>query len=227
MRLAVFDIDGTVVRRSTERAFGRYLARHGLLGSRQVAAFVALGLKSLPTARAHTLKKNKGYLAGLRLDDIERLAQAFVATEIPPLLVPSVVARLERHVRQGDYVAVLSGTLDAIARALARRLGAHRGIGTLCVVENGVFRAATPLMHPFGAEKLAQAERLVAEFGLEPADVVAYADSVHDLELLRYAGTPVAVRPDRPLRRVAVDRGWEIIDDDPRATGRRQPDAAG
>jgi len=75
MRLAVFDIDGTLVRGSSERAFGRYLARRGLLGPRQIAAFLALGLRTLPSAGRHTLKKNKGYLAGPAIAEIDRLLQ--------------------------------------------------------------------------------------------------------------------------------------------------------
>ena len=211
MRLAVFDIDGTLLRGSSERAFGRYLARRGLLGPRQVAAFLALGLRTLPSAGRHTLKKNKGYLAGLQTAEVDRLAKEFVATELSGRLEPAVTARVQSHLEQGDYVAVLSGTLDSIACALAAELGAQRGIGTLCVTADGVFRPGVPTLHPFGAEKVTQVQKLAAEHGIDAADVVAYADSGHDLDLLRYAGTAVAVRPDAVLRKAALAAGWEIL----------------
>ncbi len=218
-KLAVFDIDGTLVRYSTERAFARYLLRRGKLGPRHLIAFLALGLRSLPAMRKHTLKKNKGYLAGLRIDEIERLAAAFVAGELPRGLVRPVLSRLEQHRGQGDFVVILSGTLDAIARAIAEQLGAQRAVGTLCATRDGFFRAELPLMHPFGPEKLEQTKNIANELGLGPADVVAYANSADDLDLLRYAGTPVAVLPDRTLRSVALQSGWEIIDDDVEAAG--------
>ena len=212
-KLAVFDIDGTLVRYSTERAFGRYLLRRGVIGPRQALSFLGLGLRSLPAMRKHTLKKNKGYLAGLRIDEIELLAAAFVSGELSRGLVRPVLSRLEQHLEQGDFVVILSGTLDAIARAIADQLGAQRAVGTMCASRDGVFLAALPLMHPFGPEKLEQTRRIAEELGLGPADVVAYANSADDLDLLRYAGTPVAVLPDRALRTVAKQKGWEIIDE--------------
>lgn len=214
MKLAVFDIDGTLVRYSTERAFGRYLVRRGKIGPRQALAFVGLGLRSLPATGAHTLKKNKGYLAGLAVDDVDRLAAAFVETMPAAQFVTPALARLESHLQAGDHVALLSGTLDAIACSLAGKLGAHRAVGTLCATRDGVFDAALPLMHPFGAEKREQTIRLARELGVTAADVVAYANSRDDLHLLRYAGTPVAVLPDKGLRAAALQSGWEIVEDD-------------
>lgn len=216
MKLAVFDIDGTLVRHSTERAFGRYLVRRGTIGPQQVLAFLTVGLRNLPTTRADTLKKNKGYLAGLAVDDVDRLAAAFVAAMPAGQFVAPALARLESHLQAGDRVALLSGTLDAIACALAGKLGAHCAVGTLCANRDGIFDAALPLMHPFGAEKREQTIRLARELGVPAADVVAYANSRDDLDLLRYAGTPVAVLPDRGLRAAAVKSGWEIVEDDRR-----------
>lgn len=214
MQLAIFDIDGTLVRYSTERAFGRYLLRRGLLGPRQVGSFLAFGLRSLPVARAQTLKVNKAYLAGLELEAIERLARSFVADEACRQFVAPVAARLAQHRARGDHVVLQSGTLDAIACSLADTVGAHGALGTTCAIKDGRFRAAPPLRHPFGAEKREQAQRLAAEFSLPPENIVAYANSIHDLDLLEFAGRPVAVRPDRALRRIALEKGWEIIDDE-------------
>jgi phosphoserine phosphatase len=39
----------------------------------------------------------------------------------------------------------------------------------------------------------------------------AYADSASDLPLLRACGHPVAINPDRSLRRVARRSGWPIL----------------
>jgi HAD superfamily hydrolase (TIGR01490 family) len=213
VKLAVFDIDGTLVRFSTERAFGRFLVRRGVIGPRQAWSFLALGLRSLPAVGGQVLKKNKGYLAGLPVDEVGRLAEVFVDADVADHVLAPVLARLKEHRQRGDQVVLLSGTLDAIASAIADTVGAHRAIGTRCAIQDGRFRNELPVLHPFGAEKREQTKKLAAELGLTARDVVAYANAWDDLELLQFAEMPVAVRPDRKLRRVAMESGWEIIDD--------------
>ena len=86
MRLAIFDVDGTLVRGSSERLFWRYLAARGRQGPRQIAAYLLFLVRYLPTGGIHTLKKNKAYLCGLERADVAALAAEFVATRLVPRL---------------------------------------------------------------------------------------------------------------------------------------------
>jgi len=118
---------------------------------------------------------------------------------------------LKQHLRRGDVVVLLSGTLYPIARALADHLGVTYVCATLISQRNGVFLAQPPEMHPYDAAKLNIVTRLAGELGFELEDVVAYGDSKRDLFLLSAVGEPVAVRPDAQLLKVALARDWEII----------------
>jgi HAD superfamily hydrolase (TIGR01490 family) len=211
MKLAIFDIDGTLIEGSTERRFWRYLARHGHQGPRQVLAYCWFWLRYSPRYGAHTAKKNKAYLAWLPTARIEALARRFVATEIVPHLYGPTVHRLQQHLRRGDTVVLLSGTLEPIARALAERLGVVHVRATLCRMHGGHYGAGPPEVHPFGAEKLALARNLAAELGAKLEDASAYGDSQHDLTLLTAVGNPVAVLPDAPLLATARGNRWDII----------------
>lgn len=211
-RLALFDIDGTLVGgAATERRFALHLARAGRLGPRQALSFAAFALAGLPAWGRHVLKKDKAWLAGLALADVAALADAWA----PPLLARAgfapCIARLGRHRQAGDTVALLSGTPQFVADAIGRALGADVAVGTLCATRDGRFRASPPRRHPFGPEKLALAAELARSAGADLADAVVYADSAHDLPLLRAAGTAVAVRPDARLARAAAAAGWEIL----------------
>jgi HAD superfamily hydrolase (TIGR01490 family) len=211
MKLAIFDIDGTLIEGSTERRFWRYLARHGHQGPRQVLAYAWFWLRYSPRYGAHTAKKNKAYLAWLPTTRIEALAARFVATEIVPRLYAPAVYRLQQHLRRGDTVVLLSGTLEPIARALAKTLGVEHVRATVCRTHNGHYVAGPPEIHPFAAEKLALARKLAAELGAELAEASAYGDSAHDLSLLTAVGSPVAVLPDAPLLATARGNRWDII----------------
>jgi HAD superfamily hydrolase (TIGR01490 family) len=211
VRVAIFDIDGTLVGGSSERMFWRYLVRHGKQGPRQVLAYLLFLLRYLPTGGVHTLKKNKAYLAGLSVQEVEQLAARFVAERLGAELYEPVVARVREHLNRGDLVVLMSGTLECIARALAARLGVQQVCATLCSQRAGRFLAQPPEIHPFAAAKLSLAKQIATAIGTDFSRLVAYADSAQDLFLLAAVGEAVAVRPDATLQRVAQDLGWEII----------------
>lgn len=213
MRLALFDIDGTLLTGAgSERRFFLYLLRSGLLGPRQLLAGARYPLRWAPHFGRHVFKKNKAYLDALAIGQVAELARQWVATGgLEAAWYRPCVSRLREHLEAGDRVVLLSGTPDFLADAIGRRLGVSENIGSVCESRDGRFTAAPPRRHPFGAEKAVLARALSAGLGIESADLVAYADSVQDLLLLEWAGTAVAVRPDAGLRRIATRRGWELL----------------
>jgi HAD superfamily hydrolase (TIGR01490 family) len=213
MTLAIFDIDGTLVHGSTERRFSRYLAAHGRLGLRQAAAYVWFLVRYLPRFGWKTLKRNKAYLSGQSIEDIDALAARFVDEQVMPRLYPPAVQRLEAHKRRGDAVALVSGTLDPIARALAVALGVEHVRATLCHERDGCYTAHPPLRHPYAEAKVDAAAELAAELGVELTRASAYGDSRHDVPLLAAVGEPVVVRPDAALFEVATAADWEVLVD--------------
>jgi len=211
MQLVIFDIDGTLVGCGSERRFWRYLWARKHQGLRRLLAFSLFMLRYLPVGGIHTPKKNKAYLTGLGAAAVDRLAADFVATELARELYEPAVARLAHHVKRGDTVLLLSGTLQPIARALADRLGVAHVCGTLCGESRGVLRARPPERHPFGSAKLLLAQEFAELLHLDLGAAVAYGDSFHDLDLLEAVRYPVVVRPDRKLLAVALARNWEIL----------------
>lgn len=211
MKLAIFDIDGTLVEGSTERRFWRYLLKRGHQGPRQVLAYLLFWVRYFPVYRVKTAKKNKAYLYKLDTARVQALAERFVAEEILPRLYVPAVQRLQSHLRRGDTVMLLSGTLEPIAQTLARALGVEHVRATVCRERDGRYLGGPPQVHPFGADKLAIAARFAAEIGADLREASAYGDSQHDLTLLEAVGDPVAVLPDRPLLETARGNRWLII----------------
>ena len=168
-------------------------------------------------------KKNKAYLAGLPHDRVARLAQSWAPTVLEGSWNRLALDRLRRHQADGDRVLLLSGTPDFLAAAIADQLGVTEYLGSRCELRGGRFGRRPPLRHPFGAEKLRLVRDLCARSGLGAADIVAYGDSIHDLDLLAWSGQPVAVRPDAALETEARRNGWEVLGD--RAAGVPRPNS--
>jgi HAD superfamily hydrolase (TIGR01490 family) len=212
MRLALFDIDGTLVTGpSTEKRFALELARRGRIGPRQALAFLAFIPPGLAAHGRHVLKKDKAWVSGLREEDVAAIAADWASRALAHAWFEPCVARLARHRQAGDVVALLSGTPQFVATAIGTVLGVDVAIGARCSTERGRFLARAPLVHPFGAGKIATARELALAHGTDLAEATAYADSIHDLPLFLAVGRPVAVRPDERLAAEAAARGWETL----------------
>jgi HAD superfamily hydrolase (TIGR01490 family) len=217
MRLAIFDIDGTLVRGSSERLFWRYLVSRRRQGPRQILAYLLFLIRYVTTGGIHTVKKNKAYLCGLERREVSELAAQFVKTRLIARLYAPAVQRLRQHQRRGDAVVLMSGTLEPIARALADHLGVRHVCATICSERHGRYLAQPPAMHPFGTAKVSLARRLAEQLGTDLDQAIAYGDSGHDIDLLESVGEPVAVSPDRALLQRALADDWEILADAQRA----------
>ena len=213
MKTAIFDIDGTLLRGSSERMFWRFLFRRRRQGPRQILSYLLFMVRYVPIGGVHTVKKNKAYLCGLDVADVEALAREFVQTELLAELHAPSVERLKRHLARGDRVILMSGTLQPIARALADHLGVAHAWATLAHERDGRYTAVAPEAHPFDTGKLVLARQIAAAYEFDLAQAVAYGDSRHDLPLLHAVGEPVAVRPDGTLLATAERLGWEVLPD--------------
>jgi phosphoserine phosphatase len=120
-----------------------------------------------------------------------------------------VVARLVKHREDGAKVYIASSVVEPFIEPFAQRIGAQT-IGTPVKIENGRLQMVSELMKD---EK--KIEQVLSRLGVDRVDV-AYGDTILDVPLLEHADHPVAVYPEAKLKKVALDKGWEIIGDTPK-----------
>lgn len=218
MRLAIFDVDGTLIRgKSTEKRFIAWLLHRGYLGPRQIVSMIGQVPRRFPVYGRHVFRKNKAYLAGLPETVIAEQAALFVQSLPEADWIRDSLDELRAHRRQGVAVVLMSGTLQPIIDALAGRIGADSAIGTTCDLEAGRY-TGKPLRHPFYHAKSDLLDGICRAHGVPPDGVVAYADSRFDIPLLERVGEPVAVGPDRVLAAWAQKHSCRVIDYQSRPT---------
>lgn len=120
-----------------------------------------------------------------------------------------VVARLIQHREDGAQVHIASSSVEPFIAPFAKRIGANV-IGTPVKIVNGRVQLAGELV---ASQK--KIEQVLSRLGVKRVDF-AYGDTEQDIPLLEHADHPVAVYPDKNLKQVALQRGWEIIGDTPR-----------
>lgn len=211
--LAVFDLDRTLVPGSSLIHLARAMAAGGLLRRRELAFHgarnVAFARRGASDERVRRLRAELlRTVAGLEYEPIVALSDE-VAGSVAGSVYSSAGWLLERHLKAGNFCVVVSSSPQELVDEVAKRLGAHRAVGTRAEVREGRFTGELNGPFCYGAGKL---ERLRTDLGIvDLRGAHAYSDSASDLPLLRGCGHPVAVNPDRRLLAAARRAGWPVI----------------
>ena len=212
---AFFDLDRTLLRRSSALALAGSFREHGVIGRGQLAKAAAWQLLfAARGASAETVRKAAEdglmVLKGFRVDDLRSLVATAMEPVLKPLVYQEPLDLVTRHRERGEPVYIVSATLQEIVEELARELGFDGAIGSTCEIVDGVYTGRS-LRGAHGDGKAAAVRELATQEGFDLEASTAYSDSHTDLPFLEAVGNPVVVNPDRELRRIAAERGWPVL----------------
>lgn len=213
---AFFDLDKTILATSSTLALHRSLINADLVTRRAAILSLLVHLpyliKGADEERMNTMAESIGNLAkGINAPLLESVVEDSLDTAIDPVCYLGALAEMERHRAAGRPVVVASASVSEIVRPIAQRLGADAVLASVAQTdEQGNYTGC--ILHYNQAEgKAAACAALAAQHGWDLSDSWAYSDSVSDLPLLSCVGHPVAVNPDRGLKRAALDHEWEVM----------------
>src|SRR5271157_5445176 len=162
--------------------------------------------------RADEVRKRVGeMIAGVRVRDLERLSPR-VLSGVLPRLYPQMLERAYAHQDDGLPVYILTAASQEMADLLARVLAFDGGLGSRSEIVDGRYtgRPAGPFNYREG--KVLSMLEVAEREGIDLAASYAYSDSESDLPMLRAVRHAVVVNPDGPLRRIAEEEGWEVVE---------------
>ena len=221
---AFFDLDGTLLPApSLEWRFFSWLLAQNEISSRQIGRWFARFAKLCWRDPQAATKGNKAYLAGLR----ESLTADWENSLHPLSLAPFArgLQRIRWHIAQQHRIFFVSGTLEPLARAVARDIvtlareacsressNQIEACATQLDVRDGRWTGDIAGEHRSGESKARAILALAEEHALDLSCSFAYGNNVADLPMLAAVGFPVAVNPCMRLERAARVRGWKICD---------------
>ena len=213
---AFFDLDKTIIARSSSLAFSRSFYRGGLINRRAVlrsayAQFVYL----LGGADHDQMERMRHYLqqlcAGWPVEQVSAIVDETVAELIDPMIYEEALALIGEHHDAGHDVIIVSTSGAEVVEPIGRMVGADHVIATRMVVQDGCYSGEIAF-YCYGQAKADAITALADERGYDLAASSAYSDSSTDLPMLEAVGHPFAVNPDKALRAVAAERGWPALD---------------
>ncbi|MGQ9685614.1 MAG: HAD family hydrolase [Thiobacillaceae bacterium] len=215
MKLALFDLDNTLLAGDSDFEWAQFLIDRGVL-DREV--YAARNEAFYAQYKAGTLNIHE--FLDFQLKPLSRHPRAqldawhaeFMQTRILPMIAPGTPALLARH---AEHVRVIvTATNSFVTGPIARHLGVEHLIATEPEEADGEFTGRVLGIPSFREGKVQRLEAWLAERGLVWSDVVEswfYSDSLNDLPLLERVTHPVAVDPDDTLRVHAREHGWPVI----------------
>jgi len=214
---AFFDLDKTVVAKSSTLAFGRELYREGMISPSIVIkvayaqlAYSLLGANEerMERSRVALLELTKGWEA----ERVQRLVRETLQEVIDPLIYEEALDLFDDHRRAHRDLYLVSSSGLEVVRPLAEYLGVPHVIATRPGVDEEGLYDGTLEFYCYGENKATAMQEVAEARGVDLSESYAYSDSATDLPMLEAVGHPVAVNPDKELRAIATERDWEIVD---------------
>ena len=216
MRAAFFDLDKTVIAKSSLVALGPEFHARGLLHRRTLVwavisqmFFLRFGAdeEKLSRIRESVLKVTKGW----DRTEVRELVAETINEVIEPLIYDEALELIEHHREQGDEVWLLSMAPEEIVEPFAELLGITGAIASRATIdENGKFTGEMDFFAQ-GENKAVAIRELAAKRDIDLATSFAYSDSETDIPMLLTVGHAYAVNPDKALTRMAHEHEWPIL----------------
>ncbi len=222
MKLAVFDLDHTLVAMDTNEAWLMWLAANSGLKVEPFYADMVRFAREYDEGRLDIdefMAYQLGILAKFRRPFLEKVRESFIRDWMSQVLPEKSLALVKAHKAAGDVTVLSTATYTFVSSPVGELFGVDHNIACVAATdEKGEFTGRLVDGPSYGPAKVARLEAFLATpaaRGLAARDVVFYSDSAVDLPMFHWTeaagGVCVAVNPSPELEKEASRRGWRIL----------------
>ena len=212
---AFFDLDKTIIAKSSTLAFSREFQAGGLISRGAVLRSAYAQFVYLVGGADHDqMEKMRQFMsqlcAGWNVQTVREIVADTLHNIVDPLVYDEAVSLIEDHHLAGRDVIIVSTSGAEVVEPIGEMLGADKVVATQMEVEDGRYTGGITF-YAYAEAKATAVRELADIHGYDLERSYAYSDSVTDVHMLEAVGHPYAVNPDKDLRRIARERGWPIL----------------
>lgn len=216
MRLALFDLDETLLPIDSADTWSWFVVRRGELDTEAYGARIDHFKRSYEAGRFDVEAYARFQMELLALfprATLDGWHAEFMDRHVRPHVRPEARELVESHRQAGDELALITGTNAFVAAPIAREFGIEHVLAVEPEVADGEFTGGWvgPTTHHAG--KVTKVGEWLDAQGLDWSAVrtVFYSDSINDLPLLERVTEPVVTNGDARLNAIARERGWPTL----------------
>ena len=212
---AFFDLDKTVIAKSSALAFSKPFFDQGLINRQTVLKSAYAQFLFLMSGADHDqMDRMRSHLTtmctGWNVEQVKSIVAETLHDVVDPLVFAEAANLIADHKLCGRDVVVVSASGEEIVGPIARALGATHAMATRMVVEDGRYTGEVAF-YCYGEGKVEAIRELATREHYALDHCYAYSDSITDLPMLEAVGHACVVNPDRTLRKEAAARGWPVL----------------
>jgi HAD superfamily hydrolase (TIGR01490 family) len=212
MNIHLFDVDHTMVRKSSSYYFLLEAMREGVLSFRQFRQLPGEWIRyQLGLVHYDFIEQAVKHFAGIERSTIDRLAKACFDRNLKYQLYVEGIQLVNEVQKRGDEVYFATSSFQNLVKPLEQFLGTGTSIASSLEFVDEKTTGNIDGKALFGPHKREAVIQWLATRSFSSQNVWFYSDSYTDIPLLEFVGHPVAVNPDRILRKHARKHGWTIL----------------
>lgn len=214
MKLAIFDLDNTLLAGDSDYAWGQFMADVGAVDREDYEARNRAFYEDYMAGTLDIDAFLKFSLAPLARHEPEQLRawhEAFLTRVIDPMITPAARRLVTHHRDKGHTLMIITATNAFVTRPIARRFEIEHLLATEPEMIDGRYTGNYVGTPTFQAGKIDALEEWLAAQSAKPETTWFYSDSRNDIPLLERVDHPVAVDPDPHLREHADARNWPVM----------------
>lgn len=222
MRLAIFDYNGTIFPRETLKFLLNEWRRMGYSRLQYYRIYLSVIPLYLRYKLGFNLSLTKEEMERMAVDKFSRIFRGMEEGEIIEFFTGAeetarrdynqeLIAEVEKAIQEKYHTVLLSGAFRRFLEQVAAGLTIETVIGSEIHISNDKLDPVAGVSTISGSDKLSNLKERFTADNIDWGKSRAYADSIHDLPLLKAVGEPVAVDPDLELKEIAIERDWQII----------------
>ena len=211
---AFFDVDGTLVKLTTDLQIFNHLFRLGEFPLWSlIKAYYFVLLHKLDLLKIEQTLEFMGFLKGRTTKELEKVSHDIFMKVIKPRIIKSMISEVKRHQKQGDMTVLLSNSPEEIIDSFREYLKIDYTVGTILEAKNGIYTGRVTRFC-YSKVKKQVMQQFAREHDVDLSKSYFYTDSYSDLPTLLAVGNRIVVNPDLRLRMYAHKQGWRIIEAD-------------
>ncbi|WP_432476284.1 HAD family hydrolase [Nocardioides sp. GXQ0305] len=212
---AFFDLDKTIIAKSSTLAFSKPFQAGGLISRRAVLrSAYAQFVYAVGGADHDQMEKMRAFMsqlcAGWDVATVREIVADTLYNIVEPLVYDEAVSLMAEHRLAGRDIVIVSTSGAEVVEPIGAMLGADRVVATRLEIVDGRYTGEIEY-YAYAEEKARAMADLARTEGYDLDASYGYSDSSTDVPMLEAVGHPHAVNPDKELRRVATSRGWPVL----------------
>lgn len=213
IKLAIFDLDNTILKVDSDYEMVNYLIKQNLISEKyrikneEYFSSYEDGSIDINEFSRFSLKP----FINMNIDEIDAIVSDFYKEVLQPSIDKNILEIINNYISNETKILLASATNSLIVSFVSRQLGFNHYISSEVIFKDNLCTGIISAPHALGKGKLILTRKFLKKLDINLSETCFYSDSFNDLPLLNAVLIPIAVNPDKNLKIVAKEKNWQII----------------